>query len=1181
MKKLWLLLAVLLTAILLLASCGADIEDGEIDVDDDVIAALPCTVEVEGLEGVSGTISVDLVSESGKADALSKVKEIYYVADGAATYAVEIKLEKDGQPVSLDNPITVKIGLKTHDLPLDRYVVFHLHGDTATEIVPTVTENYLTFSVSDFSIFLVVPKHVHTAGALVVDEAASCTKTGTGHISCSVCGKTLETKTIDKTEHTPGEWVDDAAAGKSYKECTVCHARVEEKPYTPPAPVNNRFAGTSLTYVGYNGAIYDTSVFPTSKEVNEFLAKITISFFNDGTVDADGNVTGARFEIKSTNADGGIDWAIFGTYSAEANALSCSMTVSSYYNGATGKYYHSYHMEKFPRYFLEVNGGIGINTDKGLYEVASYVSNYSVESGKHIAVKGSFFFQRSDAAPSYVTGLPEDTNDDNYERFVEGKVFTFSGASSTGSDAAVYNTAYAGATVSFFAENYAELRLPKMARGADVTDVELVLCGNYTIEEADEGYRIVLVQTKRYYNGEETNTTFNVTLRYDATDNTVKYDETGADGSPVTSSFAYTANATPTKYVAPSAPDNWDADLIAAAFRAVGATQDVSLPKLDGVKSMTKSDLVNGKVTVTILTASNRAAIEAADLYKGRTIPYAFEHTRYEGNFDYYLTAHNQAEFGLRVDNTASGATVTIVITAFAPAYPANEISAYLVDRDVTDGIIDFRNANAVEYVWGDATLSVYLRKDAAASEVLSAYARELTTAGRFKTETVSGKTLYVSENSQIVFYLSCDTSGSRPLVQVGFLDPSVLPMLDYPADLIASLLNGTDDAFFNFAQTNATEYKPIYHEGDFEGTFHIYLPTKAGQDGKAASEAINNGFAALGYVENVLRFAYEDEPNCKRSGLVSPDREIAVRVTGYDVETMIKWGYDGTYTYAVVEVINLTKVDNLAWITAIEVTPNQTQYPYGFYFDARVTATYSDGSTDEPSIFTGEGGNTVITVTPDTETDGVKTVTVTYLGVFSDSYEIYLGEPDVIRSITASGYTTTYYKGDEFVFDGTLTATWSKSGEMPLSVEDVTFYPVPDMTTLGSKHVTVTLKTDATVSCSVDFYVIGRDVSCEYRNVDEWDITEGYAKFAVYAIGGSVNGTGKWVSVRHRSGIFTINVDKDTTSFYIVRLSVDTDVFDGGVYDLDSDGVLNVSGALTLPASSGGTVPTFSFGEQ
>ena len=240
-----------------------------------------------------------------------------------------------------------------------------------------------------------------------------------------------------------------------------------------------------------------------------------------------------------------------------------------------------------------------------------------------------------------------------------------------------------------------------------------------------------------------------------------------------------------------------------------------------------------------------------------------------------------------------------------------------------------------------------------------------------------------------------------------------------------------------------------------------------------------------------------------------------------------------------------------------------------------------TDGSTDEPSIFTGEGGNTVITVTPDTETDGVKTVTVTYLGVFSDSYEIYLGEPDVIRSITASGYTTTYYKGDEFVFDGTLTATWSKSGEMPLSVEDVTFYPVPDMTTLGSKHVTVTLKTDATVSCSVDIYVIGRDVSCEYRNVDEWDITEGYAKFAVYAIGGSVNGTGKWVSVRHRSGIFTINIDKDTTSFYIVRLSVDTDVFDGGVYDLDSDGVLNVSGTLTLPASSGGTVPTFSFGEQ
>ena len=114
-----------------------------------------------------------------------------------------------------------------------------------------------------------------------------------------------------------------------------------------------------------------------------------------------------------------------------------------------------------------------------------------------------------------------------------------------------------------------------------------------------------------------------------------------------------------------------------------------------------------------------------------------------------------------------------------------------------------------------------------------------------------------------------------------------------------------------------------------------------------------------------------------------------------------------------------------------------------------------------------------------------------------------------------------------------------------------------------------------------MDFVVRPRTVGFEYRNTDEWDITEGYAKFAVYAIGGSVNGSGKWVSVRQRSGVFTVSVDKDTTSFYIVRLSVETDVFDGETHTLDSDGVLNVSDALTIPGESAGEVPTFAFGAQ
>lgn len=1183
MKKLLLFLAVCLFSVLLFASCGTEIEDGVIDIDDETIAALPCSVDVEGLEGVSGTVSVGLVTDAVKADALSKVKESYFVADNATTYAVEITLKKDGEDVALEKPITVKIGLKTHDLPLDQYVVFHIHGDRVTEIVPTVTEDSLTFSLSDFSIFLVVPKHVHTPGALVVDTAATCIATGTGHIPCSVCGETIEEKTVEKTAHTPGEWIDDAAAGKSYRECSVCHTRVEEKPYTPPAATDNRFAGAALRYVGYNGAIYDKTAFPTSSEVNAFLSRVTISFFNDGTADAQGNVTDARFEIVSAGDDGQIDWAIFGTYSAAAKALSCEMTVVSYFDGATGKYYHGSNASKFPLYFLEVNGGISINTDKGMFEVQSYISNNSLQAGKNVAVKGSFFFEKTTAAPTHAQ-VPEDTNDDRWERFVENKVFTFSSATSTGSDGEAYNTAYAGATVQFFADNYAEFRRLKAVRAGTAVDFDLVLGGSYTIEETADGYEIVLVPAKRFLDGEETAVVGgSVTLSYDAASGSVRFVEYSDAGYVVTSTFALSAGATPTKYVAPPVADNWDADLIAAAFRAVGATKDVTLPKLDYVKSMTKSDVVGGKVTVTIVMASGSAARQAADLYKGRTVPYAFEHTRYEGDFDYYLTPHNEAEFGVWVNDTGSGVTVTIEIAAFSPAYPANEISAWLVDRDVTDGIVDFRSSSAVSYVWKDETLSVYLRKDAAASGVMKAYTDELTTTGRFSVVTVSGKTLYVSENRQIVFHLSTDDSGARPLVLIGFLSPSVLPMTDYPADLIATLLAGTDDAFFNFAQKNATEYRPLYHgqPDEFEGEFYIYLPADA--DGAAVAASIRDGFVALGYTLNDVRFGFGDEPDCRRTGLVSPDKEIAVTLNGYDARTLVGWGAsDGTFCYAIVRVINLTMVEDLAWIESVKVTPFTTQYPYGFYFDGKLTVTFSNGKTEEPYLTTGEGGNFAYTVTPDSVTDGFKTVTVTYLGVFTDAYEIYLGEPDVIESIRATGYTTTWYQNDVWSFDGVLTATWTKSGDRPLSLDDVTFYPTPDMSALGSKHVTVTLKADATISASVDFVVRDRTVGFEYRNVDEWDITADNAKFAVYAIGGDINRTGKWYNVGYRSGIFTINVDKDTISFYIVRLASNVYVLDvGASYDLESEGVLNVSDALTPPASGAGTVPTFSFGEQ
>ena len=622
-KRLLPVFVLILLALLAFAACSSDIEDGEIEVDPEILDKLPCAVEVEGLEGVSGTANVQIVDDTAKAAALSAVKEIVFVDEGATTYAVDISIVKGGEEITVGKPVTVSIELKAPVLPLDRYAVYHIHNGTATEITPTVDGNKLTFTVTDFSIFMVVPKHVHTAGEVAVDQAATCTAEGTGHTVCSACGADMGSVVLEKAPHSFGEWRTekpascreagsrvhvcsacnvserepieqlqheyeawktdvpatcvkagvksctckhcgdrktdtipatgqhtpdtvwryDAESNKEYKECTVCHTKLEVREPEKPQ-ITSPFVGVTLSYKGYNGAIYDTSVFPTSSEVNAFLSRITISLFDDGTVtDGGKGISGASFEICSTNGAGGIDWAIFGTYSVEANSLFCDMQVKSYYDGATGKYYHSYHVEKFPHFFLEVNGGIGFNTTKGLFEVASYVSSYSVEENRQtVAVKGSFFFEKKDNAPVKIASLPTDENDDYYERFVDGKVYTFNRA--TGDSAAIFADAYSGATVSFFDENGLEFRTNGLVIDGEVEEVETVFCGSYRIEEKDGGYEIVFYVSREYMDGEllpgETDT---FTVSYNAASDEI----TLADGeSDIV--FTHTSGATPTHY---------------------------------------------------------------------------------------------------------------------------------------------------------------------------------------------------------------------------------------------------------------------------------------------------------------------------------------------------------------------------------------------------------------------------------------------------------------------------------------------------------------------------------------------------------------------------------------------------------------------------------------------------------
>lgn len=192
MKKSWfVILTLLLTTVLVLAlaACGTDVDDGKIDVPDEVLDQLPFTVEVTGLEGVSGTGQAALLDDQAYAAALSAVKSVYYVADGAAVYAADIKVvDDDGKEITVGRPVTVIITMKDENWFLvHNYEIFHVHDGEANQLIINVDGNKATFTVETFSPFVLVPTHVHSYGKWTTMEEATCTRPKVEKSEC-VCG---------------------------------------------------------------------------------------------------------------------------------------------------------------------------------------------------------------------------------------------------------------------------------------------------------------------------------------------------------------------------------------------------------------------------------------------------------------------------------------------------------------------------------------------------------------------------------------------------------------------------------------------------------------------------------------------------------------------------------------------------------------------------------------------------------------------------------------------------------------------------------------------------------------------------------------------------------------------------------------------------------------------------------
>ena len=204
MKKLWLVFLSVLVAILALTACSTEVNDGKIDG----IDKLPVKVEVTGLEGVTGTVEAKPLDEKALADAFAAVREVYYVAEGADYLAADISITNDGEPVTLGKPVTVSITVPdTFTLSLDKCVVFHIHDGAAEQIIPTVSDGKLTFTVDSFSPFVIVPLHEHVYGEWTfIGDEPGCGEAGIQKRTC-VCG---EEQTRDYTV----DHVDENEDGK-------------------------------------------------------------------------------------------------------------------------------------------------------------------------------------------------------------------------------------------------------------------------------------------------------------------------------------------------------------------------------------------------------------------------------------------------------------------------------------------------------------------------------------------------------------------------------------------------------------------------------------------------------------------------------------------------------------------------------------------------------------------------------------------------------------------------------------------------------------------------------------------------------------------------------------------------------------------------------------------------------
>ena len=734
-----------------------------------------------------------------------------------------------------------------------------------------------------------------------------------------------------------------------------CNVHVNEEDIS----VDNPFVGVTLKYKANS---FDEGSFAyvdpdfNNEKLEAHMATVTISMFDDGKTpngaEAGTAVEKATFEMVSRDAEGKVNYAYVGTYDADVLDFYNEIEINAYYSGITGKWYHGMHMARPDQLAFTVNGGFSYNDETGLYYMSTYLYN-----AEGVVAKGLFAFEKVNDEPAHVSDLPTDPHDDNYEEVLMNKVYRYESLtlSDPTADKKLYETAYAKSYIAIFDEAYAEAYFEYQVGGGEAQPTLLAWRGYYEVTDvADDSWTITFLPYEVVKDGVVhpiEGTTF--TYVYDVKNAVLVYSPTVAKDLVANIIYKPAKDEVPTAYV-PVLPDKWDEEAVAAAFTSIGVTE--TLPKFANAKTFVIGNQTETSFVITLVLGSGSSSLTAyAEYLNNLADTYGFVYNSNDGEI-FYMSPLGQ--FKLTTDYEKASGKVILKVEKHVVYYPETEIAEYLGGFGYTDPIVDFRADGITNYDFEDGYLYALVGAGTNADTVLAAYV-ELLGKAQFKTEVSQGKTFYTSPNRQYGLYLAkamVEGSGLGFVVVV-IVDAESIGMKEYPAQFVASELEGVTDQTINFSSELADEYF-ITRSTPERPVAELMIYSDQGDE-------IMNDFEQqlelLGYNKATAVSLYYESADGEGIHLsfqetwVSPDNQVAFNIWG----TAKSEDYPGYCSVCIINLGLATEIDlqGEAWeepvaILSIYAYDYTDTYNVGdeFSFDGKVEVIYNNGEVLELS---------------------------------------------------------------------------------------------------------------------------------------------------------------------------------------------------------------------------------------